>query len=285
MSTSSRQQTADADSEQVPTIHVDQLGDDEPEIAVVGAIHGDEPCGAQAVETLLDESPPVERPVKCIIANPRALAQDVRYIDADLNRVFPGDPAADAYERRLAAALLPELADCRTLALHSTRSTARPFAITSEIGPFVETICPQLPIDALVDAGACVGNALGTVIDAVEVECGHQGTKQAVETAESIVWNFLEATGALPATSKQNEREVPVFRLQRPIPKEPARSYAVCATNFERVATGETYATNDGVALIAEESFYPVLMSPDGYESQLGYAAERIEPLRAEQPL
>lgn len=31
------------------------LGDGEPEIAVVGGIHGDEPCGVNAVETLLDE--------------------------------------------------------------------------------------------------------------------------------------------------------------------------------------------------------------------------------------
>jgi hypothetical protein len=266
-------------------IHVDQLGTGEPKIAVVGAIHGDEPCGAAAIETLLAEAPPVMQPVKCIIANERALIQGVRYIDADLNRVFPGDPTADAYERRLAAALLPELAGCRTLALHSTRSTARPFAIASEIDPLVETICPQLPIDALVDASACVGNTLGTVTDAVEIECGHQGTEQAAETAAHIVWDFLRATSALPATSDQSERELPVFRLRRPIPKEPAHSYAVCATNFERVATGETYATNDGVSLIAEEPFYPVLMSPDGYESQLGYAAEMTDPLQAEQSL
>uniref|UniRef100_UPI000ABCAF2C succinylglutamate desuccinylase/aspartoacylase domain-containing protein n=1 Tax=Haloferax profundi TaxID=1544718 RepID=UPI000ABCAF2C len=79
-----------------------ELGDGTPEVSVVGSIHGDEPCGARAIERFVAEDPDVERPVKLIVANEEALDADVRYLDEDLNRAFPGDPHAENHERRLA---------------------------------------------------------------------------------------------------------------------------------------------------------------------------------------
>lgn len=38
-------------------MRVAQLGEGDPEIAVVGGIHGDEPCGVHAVERLIEERP------------------------------------------------------------------------------------------------------------------------------------------------------------------------------------------------------------------------------------
>lgn len=257
---------------------VEQLGEGAPEIAVVGGIHGDEPCGVHAVETLLDEAPAVDRPVKFVIANERAVEQGVRYTETDLNRAFPGDPAASEYERRLAAALLDELAGCQVLALHSTQSTRTPFAIGGEIGPLIERIGPRLSIEAVVEAG-CIETALGAHIDAIEVECGLQGTAQAAETAVGLVREFLRATGALAGPLDMSERSRPIFRLGPPLLKPPATEYTVCVPNFEEVAAGETYATCDEMALVAEESFYPVLLSSDGYEHQFGYTADLIDRL------
>ena len=74
-----------------------ELGEGEPEVAVVGAIHGDEPCGARAIRRLLDADPEFERPVRLIVANEAALDAGVRYLDADLNRGCPGDPESDAH--------------------------------------------------------------------------------------------------------------------------------------------------------------------------------------------
>jgi hypothetical protein len=49
------------------------------------------------------------------------------------------------------------------------------------------------------------------------------------------------------------------------------------AENFELVEKGEVYAVKEGEKLEAEEDFYPVLMSTNGYNGQLGYKAEKIE--------
>jgi len=37
-------------------MHVETLGEGTPSVAIVGAIHGDEPCGARAIERFLGES-------------------------------------------------------------------------------------------------------------------------------------------------------------------------------------------------------------------------------------
>jgi predicted deacylase len=255
-------------------MRVEQLGEGTPELAVVGSIHGDEPCGAYAVETLLEEAPEVKRPVKFIIANERALDRDVRFTETDMNRAFPGDPDAEAYEDRLAAELLDELRGCTTFSMHSTQSYDGAFAIVDEIGPLAASICPALSVDLLVETVDFGEDTLVGYVDAVEAECGLQGSEKAKENAVQLVWEFLRATGALADADDPEEEALPVYRLRRLIPKEPAESYAVHVPNFKKVDAGAPYAAIDDTELIAEEPFYPVLMSPYGYDTQLGYAAE-----------
>lgn len=259
-------------------MRVERLGDGTPEIAVIGAMHGDEPCGKRAIERLLADRPAVERPVKLIVANERALEGNVRYTEADLNRVFPGDPDAPEYERRLAPALLEEVRDCTTLSLHSTQSYGRPFAIIEEADPIAAAICPYLPIEAAVDVGGFAEGRLIDYADVIEIECGFQRSEEAAENAYEVIREFLTAVGALPG-ERPAARQVPIYRLERRIPKDSAEDYAVLVENFERVAAGTVFATAGERELVADEPFYPVLLSPYGYENEFGYAAKRIGTL------
>ncbi|WP_117595010.1 succinylglutamate desuccinylase/aspartoacylase domain-containing protein [Haloprofundus halophilus] len=266
-------------------MRVHQLGEGTPEVAVVAGIHGDEPCGPLAVERLLAEEPTVERPVKLVVANEEALERGVRYLDDDLNRSFPGSADAESHERRLAYDLVTELRDCTVLALHSTQSTPRPFAVVDSVDAVARAVCPHLPVDVLVETD---GFAEGRLIDhahTVEVECGLQGSDEAAENAYDLIRGFLAATGVLPAPESADRLdaglsdEVSVFRLADEIPKPPAGEYEVFATNFEAVEAGARFATYDGEELAAEVDFYPVLLSPYGYPDLFGYTAERVGTL------
>ncbi|MWG36722.1 succinylglutamate desuccinylase/aspartoacylase domain-containing protein [Halomarina oriensis] len=254
-------------------MRIEQLGDGEPEIAILAAVHGDEPCGVHAVERLLADDPAVERPVKFVVANERALARGVRYTESDLNRVFPGSPDADSHEERLAHYLLNELRGLTTFSMHSTQSYDEPFAVVDEAGALADSICPYLSVDAVVEATGFTEGRLVEYADVVEVECGLQGTSKAAENAVTLAYEFLAAVGALPSERTPAE-EVPVFRLRKLVPKRTAEEYAVFAANFQRVAAGEPFAAIDGEKLVADEPFYPVLMSPYGYEEEFGYAGE-----------
>lgn len=263
-------------------MRIHQLGDGTPEVAIVGGIHGDEPCGVRAIDRLVEEDPDVDRPIKLIVANEKALAEETRYVDRDLNRAFPGDPNADAHEVRLAHHLAAEIRECTTIALHSTQSYDEPFALADTIGAVTRSICPHLPIDYVVEADGFAEGRLISYPHTLEVECGLQGSEQAAENAYWVVRGFLAATSALAAPMSDEpldagDREsVTAFRLAERVPKESGHDYKVFATNFELVEEGECFAAIDGERLHAERDFYPVLMSPYGYENVFGHAAELV---------
>jgi predicted deacylase len=275
-------------------MRVEQLGEGTPELAVVGGIHGDEPSGVHAVERLMAAPPPVERPVLLVIANERAIEADERYLDTDLNRSFPGDPDSDAHEERLAHELGERLDGTTALALHATQSHAEPFLVADGIDPLVERLGRTLPVDAVVDTGEFIQGRLFAASRTVEVESGLQGSPAATEAATRIVIRFLEEMGALTADTAADlfseldvspdasPKTVPVFRLNRSVPKTGVGEHAVSVANFEEVAAGERFATADGDPLVADEPFYPVLLSAEGYDEIFGYAAEKLKELSRE---
>jgi len=256
-------------------MRIREFGDD-PEVAVVAGVHGDEPCGPEAVDALLDDPPAFQRPVKFVVANEAALARDVRYLDEDLNRAFPGDAEAESHERRLAERLMAALDGCTTLALHSTQSYAGPFALVDTVDSTTAAVCEQLPIDAVVETDAYAGGRLIDYPRTVEVECGLQWSETAKANAEQLVRAFLEVTDVLPSEPGTESGDVPVFRLTNRVPKAPATNHEVFVDNFERVPQGVPFAAADGEKCVAEEPFYPILMSSGGYEDVFGYAGERV---------
>jgi hypothetical protein len=261
-------------------MRVEQLGTGEPEVAIIGGIHGDEPCGVHAVEQLIAESPSVERPVALVIANEEALEAGERYLDEDLNRAFPGDSNAETRERRLAAEMSERLGDCTTLSMHSTQSYHGMFAIVEEMTDYARNVCPRLSVDAVVDAGDHTeGRIFEGIPETIEVECGYQQSEQAATNATRVAREFLGAVGAVPDFECPAKDGVPVFRLREQIPKDAAESYEVYAANFEPVEAGMPFASADGKDVIADEEFYPVLLSPEGYEQVFGYAADRIDTI------
>jgi hypothetical protein len=161
--------------------------------------------------------------------------------------------------------------------MHSTQSYEGTFALVHEPDDRITPVLKGLSVDAVVDVGShSTGRLFDAVPATIEVECGYQGSEQATENASRLLREFLSAAGALPTTEPRESEAVPLFRLDRQIPKDEASSYHVYASNFERVAKGESYAAADDREVTADEPFYPVLMSPYGYETVFGYTAQRL---------
>lgn len=259
-------------------MRIERLGEGTPKIAIVAAIHGDEPCGVHAVERILQEAPAMAKPVKFIVANEEALEANQRYLEEDLNRAFPGDPDGKTHEMRLAAALTAELQGCTTFALHSTQSYGNPFAIVHEAVGVPAELASMLSVDAIVETGPFdEGRLFQAVSPLVEVECGFQGSAEAAENAYRLVMEFLAANDALADRPRPATRDHPVFRLHDVVPKEAADCYEVFVSNFERVEAGDIFAVADNEEYVADEPFYPVLLSANGYEDVFGYAALKRE--------
>lgn len=255
-------------------MRVETLGSGTPEIAVVGGVHGDEPCGQVAIDRVLDRDPDVDRPVRFVVANEEALSLGSRYVEADLNRVLPGDPESDVHEERLAAELLAAVEGCTPLGIHSTRSYADPFGVLADPTPAKRRLFRRMNVSAVLDttglsSGRCVDHGF------LDVEAGLQGTDQAADNAVACIESFLASTEALESEvtlpGTETDTETTLYEVTDIIEKEPGSEYQFLAENFEWVEAGSVYAERDGEPMVADEAFVPALSSSDGHATILGY--------------
>lgn len=252
-------------------MEVIEKGSGKPELVVVGSVHGDEPAGKKAIKKLLEENPEFLKPVKFIIANEKALEEGVRYTEADLNSSFPGDPKSDLYEERLAAKITEHIEGKKVIDLHTTRSTREPFVNVKNL----EEKTRKMVKDTGVSNAACFPGSSGVLMEsagrAVLVETGPQGTEAAADKSFEVLKNFLICQGIIEGKCERSEPDF--FRHFDTVEGD----WIFEAENFRKVVEGEVYATREDEKLRAENDFYPVLMSTNGYEGKLGYKAEKVE--------
>ena len=115
----------------------------------------------------------------------------------------------------------------------------------------------------------------------MNVEAGYQGSSQAAENAYECLVAYLQAMDVLSNTGAPTPTQL--YRVYDTVEKEPTLDYRLCVENFERVATGETFAeSSDGTHVLqAEQELWPVLMSSHGHSSLLGYKAEASGEIRS----
>ncbi len=258
-------------------MRVTTLGAGDPRVAVVGAVHGDEPCGATAIDRFLDDDHDIQRPVKLIIVNEPALERNTRYIDVDMNRVLPGDPTSDAYEERLAHDFFHEVAGCTCLGLHSTVSYDRPFGAAANLDPRKRaTFQAMRHIEYVMDTTAVSnGRRCVDLPWYVDVESGEQGSPEAADYAYDCLIDFLRFTDVLSGEGAQSPTSI--FQIFDLVWKDADAEYEFLRENFELVEEGEVYARRNGAELVAERDFWPILMSDHGHEELFGYRGNLVE--------
>lgn len=243
---------------------------DDADVAIVGGIHGDEPSGVRAVREVLESSTNLQRPIQLVVANPPAVASHRRYLNDDMNRVFPGDPASEDRERRLAAALLKSISDCGVvLSLHSTHSSDDPIALVSRSHPEVHALAARLPVPHIVDPTPCFEGAFATSAPVLTIEAGRTRTEEATENARQIVEAFLQLVDVLPG--EPVEADSTYYTMTEAVSKQPDANYDLLVDNFEVVEPGTTVVRCERDEYVADTSFVPILMSETGYDDILGY--------------
>jgi len=69
-------------------------------ILLIVATHGDEKIGLEVIERLKNKK--FDKYFDFLIGNPKALAKNLRFVEADLNRSYPGIKDSPCYEKRIA---------------------------------------------------------------------------------------------------------------------------------------------------------------------------------------
>jgi len=249
-------------------LKVIEKGEGRPEIAVVACMHGDEVCGKKAVDRFLGNDFEIQRPVKLIVANEEAMENEERSVNTDLNRCFPGNPESDSHEEKLAARLMEELEGLKTLTIHSMEEFDEMFCLVNTVD---EDLISSPGVEKAVDVAPLDKDSIEKYLDAVSVEVGEIGTDQASKNAYSVLLNFLTYFDVIDREEPEQRPEI--FEMYEAVPGE----YEFLAENFEKVVEGEKFAENGEEKLRADESFYPILMSTDGYDEILGFKGRKPE--------
>jgi predicted deacylase len=245
-----------------------EKGEGQSEIAIVACMHGDELCGKEAVERFLESDFELKRPVKFILANEKAMENGERFVDTDLNRCFPGNLESEKHEERLAAKLMEELEGLKSLTLHSMEEFEEMFCLVNTVD---EDLITSPGVEIAVDVAPLDKESVEKYLDAVSVEVGEVGSDEASENAYEVLLNFLAYFDVIDREKPDERPEL--FEMYEAVPG----NYEFLAENFEKVEEGEKFAENEEEELRAEEAFYPILMSSDGYDEILGFRGRRLE--------
>ena len=221
----------------VDYVHVLDSGRPGPNVMVQALTHGNEFCGAIALDWLLRERvQPAHGRLTLAFANVEAYARfdfddpdASRYIDEDYNRVWADDALfgpRDSIELRRARALQPfvDAADY-LLDLHSMHEPCRPIMVCGTVDKNAE-FARQIgvPADLLLDTGHPAGLRMierGGFGDpagakrAVLIECGQHWEKPAADVAIDTVLRFLRTTGVVDAAWVASRLQLPPPAEQR----------------------------------------------------------------------
>ena len=263
----------------VDYVRVLDSGKPGPTVMVQALTHGNEICGAIALDFLLrDPFSPMKGKLVLAFANVEAFRRfdyddpdRSRYVDEDYNRVWSDEALGsgrDSVELRRARALRPfvDAADF-LLDLHSMHEPCRPImvcAVEEKGGAKAVALSRRLgvPGDLLLDTGHPAGLRMierGGFGDpaspkaAVLIECGQHWEKRAADVAIDTLVRFLGATGMAASswveknTRIKNLENQKVIRVtEAVVAKTPAFRFSAPFTGLEVLPKKGSVVATDG---------------------------------------
>lgn len=205
----------------VDYVHVLDSGRAGPTVMVQALTHGNELCGALALDALLRDRPtPLRGRLVLAFANVQAFERfdtadpnRSRFVDEDYNRVWADEVLygpRDSVELRRARALRPfvDQADL-LLDIHSMGEPCRPLMVCGTVDKNARYACELgVPADLLLDTGHPAGLRMierGGFGDpaspkrALLIECGQHWERAAEAVAVDTLMRFLALTGVVDA--------------------------------------------------------------------------------------
>jgi predicted deacylase len=197
-----------------------------PCVAIFAGIHGNEICGIEAFKTII---PTLNIDCGSVIfayGNPRAIEQNLRFTEYNLNRAFKDDSCfsddeKNTYEYKRAQKLKNILTDVDILLdIHSSFTPgSEPFIICEKNAlPIVSRFSKSFVRIAhgfdTVESGGTDGymNSVGKI--GICIECGYHYAPGAVSIAEKTIVDFLTITGNITGRNIPDKMQRPIVQVE-----------------------------------------------------------------------
>ena len=192
---------------------------DGPISAIIAGTHGNESCGIKAFEKILPDLKIDAGTIYFIVGNPKAVEQNVRYTDFNLNRCFreakdysPKIKKTYEYKRATFIKSILKKVDA-LLDIHSTTNKGQPFIVTEKNALNIIKSFPARCSKVVFNFGTIEPGATDDYMYSQDkigicVECGRHEDKNSSVVAEKSIDAFLHTRGHLkPKKTADVKRE------------------------------------------------------------------------------
>ncbi len=249
-----------------------------PKILLNVCTHGNERVGLKVAE-YFSHLKVTHGILQVHIANMKAVKARKRFIDSDLNRVFPGKKNGD-YEERLAYEITPSISSFDlVIDIHSTNSGMRSTIITVESSNILNQIIRAIGPKYAVCMSATKSNSLiSHAKHGIAFEYGKDGDQRTYTETVRGIKRALAHLGMLQDRRiKQASTEVMFFDAYATFAKPKGYSVHKKIKNFSLVRKGAVVGTHRHKDnLLAPENFYPILFGENSYKTMFGFIARKI---------
>ena len=246
-------------------------------------MHGNEPCGGNAVDRIAQELregalQPGNGTLFLIRANPEATSQARRHTAEgdDLNRLWDFSftkslrKEAWGYEHHRVLDLKEVLGNLDVfLDLHSAATSTPPFAVSNGV-PEVDDIAKRIGVSFLVQSWygladkVIIGFLRLANVPALSVECGAHDDPEISNEAYRIALRFLQVTGALNDRPQSEGNDVRTVHVVETITKPSAEfHFGSPWTGFQELEPGALVGRDRVTEIRATRRCYAVLPNED----------------------
>jgi len=229
-------------------------------VAVVCCLHGNEPYGLEVANKLTSS-------FSFFIGNKIALERKVRFIEADMNRCFPGKINGN-YEEVMASKLVKKLKEYEyVIDLHSSSNHCPLFGIITKPNKEKLNFAKRLGLKRLVIMPEffASGKALIDFVRCgISLEVGPHERKENVKEVLKAIDNFFN--------NKKNEN-VKIFEVFDIIKKGYSE---VLIKNFDEVKAGQVISKNGKCRQVSKLYFTAVLVDEEAYGDILCLACRKL---------
>lgn len=253
---------------------------------ILAGVHGDERCGVEALRDIVSDIT-IERGTLFLgYGNPRAIEQNVRFTEANLNRLFK--PVAElsrtdrrSYEYQRAKIIKKYLdRSSALLDIHASFTPdSTPFLICE---PNATDIVRGMPFDFVISGFDSVEpggtdyymNRNGKI--GICAECGYLGDPSSTERAKGSIWAFLSTQGHIDGVaSTRSQSFIEMYELYHA--KTTAFALSQTYADFEVIPIGATIATDGKKALRATEESVILFARPTVQKGEEAYLLGRYK--------
>ena len=241
--------------------------------------HGNEIVGMKTAQELRKRYPKlIGNGLDILVANEEAFTHKKRFIDHDLNRIFPGKRTG-SYEETRAFKLKKIIASYPlVIDIHSTESGSKDIVIVTKMNQATKKILSILsPRYVLYMKMKPDTSLISSSTNGVALEMGKDKDKATLAKNVKVIEKILLHYKLITSTKKYSSYKTEYFEVEKSVSKPQGAKLLSHIKNFTLIKKGDAYAeTSTKELIIAEENFYPVIFGSKNYKTIFGFSAQKV---------